>query len=302
MYSIFTTSADHLLKPRSGDTRLLEKGVDWIFCCQPSYGLAVQESVTVFSSGSGGRTAGHAIKAIGGASLLAWGFNGFWLDCLNYLESGAKISHFAMLHDDVVPEAGWLDKMIGALLEAQEDDPKVKVMSAVIPLKDWQRMTSTAIDGNHPPGDPCPQPVYQLSVPRVEQLPEIFGASDLDQPEGKLLVNTGLMVVDVSGGWWSAEDERGDLRVFFTVKDRCRRSPVIVQRGKPRPLVRQVAPEDWTFSRMVQSLGLRVRATRRINLSHVGKAAYDGPHGNLPPVADVPGLESVSLERRLSGG
>ena len=45
-----------------------------------------------------------------------------------------------MLHDDVVPEAFWLDKLI-AELELHSAD----VMSAVVPVKSGNGLTSTAV-------------------------------------------------------------------------------------------------------------------------------------------------------------
>src|SRR5215831_14532123 len=64
------------------------------------------------------------------SSLLAANFNALWCAALNG-RSTTGFSHFAMLHADTAPAAGWLDTLLSEL-EAHDLD----VVSVVSPIKD----------------------------------------------------------------------------------------------------------------------------------------------------------------------
>src|SRR5438034_6910050 len=72
-------------------------------------------------------------------SLLAGNCNVHWCEALNLREQN-ELKWFAMLHSDVIPEAFWLDKLIAEAEKHQAD-----MMSAVVPIKTDQGLTSTAI-------------------------------------------------------------------------------------------------------------------------------------------------------------
>lgn len=171
------------------------------------------------------------------SSLLAYGFNQLYV---NAVRSRPGVTHFAMVHADIVPEARWLDKML-RLMRAHEAD----ILSAVAPIKDGSGDTSTAFDL---PGGPRRLPLAEIH----EAYDPTFTAPDL-------LVNTGLMLVDLS---WPGAD-----KVWFAIQDK------IVWGTSDGPHV-GVLPEDWHFSRMARERGARIWATREVALTHYGTAAY----------------------------
>jgi hypothetical protein len=63
-----------------------------------------------------------------------------------------------------------------------------------------------------------------------------------------------------------------DLRdqIYFTIQDR---NYIAVEDGEEvmRP---RVFPEDWFFSALCASLGLKVLVTRKVRAGHVGKATW----------------------------
>lgn len=220
------------------------------------------------------------------SSLLAMNMNVLWCDALNRRLGGRAVDYFAMQHADVEPADGWLDAMAGEM-EARGLD----VLSAVVPLKDERGLTSTAVA--RPDGDPWGV-ARRLTMSDVYGLPETFTSADVGGP---LLVNTGLWVCRF--GPWAD-------RVLFTINDRIVRDPA----GRYRP---ESESEDWYVSRLFHSLGLRVGATRLVQLGHRGPAVYPNafPWGRWqvdfdnfrPPdafPADVPGWLSEAEGRELA--
>lgn len=205
---------------------------------------------------------------------------------LNAMESGENFTHVAMLHNDVCPEAGWLDVMMEELLRSGAD-----LLSAVIPIKDTLGLSSTAIDSDHNPFEVR----RRLTMTEVYRLPETFGIEDVpgygDRPWGdkrgearnrlngrcdelhrerqpyRLLVNTGCFIMDCTKPWFREENADGTLVLTMTSPDRiCRR--------KSGQWEAQHSPSDWRFSRDVARLGGKVMATRKLKLLHIGLLPY----------------------------
>jgi hypothetical protein len=124
-------------------------------------------------------------------------------------------------------------------------------------------------------------PFARLSMHDVYELPETFTAEDLGRP---LLLNTGCWVAK-----WNQEWAR---QVHFSIEDRvafntaCNRYQA------------QTVPEDWHFSKQLNSLGLKIGATRKIALNHRGEMDFAnniGPWGSSAfdaeavPISPVPG-------------
>lgn len=241
-----------------------------VFCCMPTYGQVNPDSLRQFwfsPSKPGDKAWGKISYLTHGTSLLASCFNGLWAEALNLQLQGKDITHFAMLHPDIIPEDGWLDKLLDALEEA---GPDCDVMAAVVPLKDPCGVTSTAID------DPTDEfKVFRrLTMANVCALPEIFSAADCGYPDKFLLANTGCWVCHLTRPWCRATDENGDLRAYFTIRDRIH----VEADGTCRP---RVSSEDWNFSRMLGALGAKVMCTRRISLTHMGAMPYPMPTDKL---------------------
>lgn len=164
-----------------------------------------------------------------------------------------------MLHSDVCPGNWWLD----VLLEEMETH-NADVVSAVIPIKDQRGLTSTGLDD---PKDPF-RPEYRLVMREVDALPETFSSADLGMPERALLVNTGC--------WLCRFDLSWATRHAFTINDTLRRGPD----GK---WAAEVEPEDWEFSRWAHREGLKVLATKKVEVLHRGVSLYQnrGTWGKL---------------------
>lgn len=269
-------------------------GVGRLYLCQPSYAVCNPQSARIFWIGSTNKYRSRCHYVSNGGSLLAATFNGFWAHALNlqtcyqvgvdakrkghsvtsnpftaphhvkqllgeawlqgYLGTG-NFTHFAMLHDDIVPVEGWVDILIEDLQASGAD-----VCAAIMPLKDGHGLTSTAIDD---PTDPY-RVIRRLSMAEVYRLPEVFTAADCGYPDNKLLLNTGCWVADIRKPW--------ARKVRFTIND-------TIRPDESGLLAAEVASEDWNFSRDVQDLGGKVVATRRCGAWH---------HGSFPFPNDTP--------------
>ena len=275
-----------------GTKPIVKVGDGWIYAAHPSYAGGVAASGRAFwaeniLTGSHKFT-GKVTCVEHGGSLLAQTFNSFWCSALCLQEAGEEITHFAMLHDDIVPESGWLE-----LLYEEIEACGADVLSAVVPLKDSYGLTSTAISG---PDNPFIRE-RRLSLEEVYRLPETFTIEDTGYLDRMLLANTGCWICKFDRPWRKEEDENGDLKVFFTINDRIRRredkrlyviddidgrlidgpfkSLEIAEmrlskmgsdkeftiRSFPRYMA-EVEPEDWFFSRKVQELGGKVEVKK----------------------------------------
>lgn len=185
-----------------------------------------------------------------GGSLLAHVFNVLWAQML-LVKPQTDPDYFAMLHSDVVPEAGWVDTLVDELRRTGAD-----LVSVVLPIKNLQGVTSTAID------DPEDEwtPLRRLTTTEVQRLPETFSAADCGYPGRALLVNTGCWVCDLHRPW--VEEFPG-----FEIRDKIRRRPD----GAPQAVC---VPEDWNFSRWLHARGAKVLATRKVRAEHVGTHAF----------------------------
>jgi hypothetical protein len=127
-------------------------------------------------------------------------------------------------------------------------------MSAIIPLKDTRGLVSTAIDeaDGAPMGSPEHYAISNLN------LRELFAMKEATFTDENLLINTGLLVVDMRKPWveqiaWRFENEIikvGDAFKPFEIS------------------------EDWCFSRQARALGAKLFATREVKVKHLGRAAY----------------------------
>lgn len=178
-------------------------------------------------------------------SALCYSFNSLWCTALNRRSDG--ITHFAMLHADIDPQADWIDVLI-----AEMDRYDADVVSAVVPLKGNQGVTSTAIDTDQ-------WRPRRLTIRETNGLPETFGAVDVTWADGrKLLVNTGCWVCKFTSPWIE--------RICFEMRDR------IIREGDK--FVPQFFPEDWHFSRQCHKEDLNVMATTKVKLTHIGIAPF----------------------------
>lgn len=197
-------------------------------------------------------------------SALASCFNHLWISALAYAQERGY-THFAMLHSDISAEPWWLDKLV-----AQIEDYKLHVLSAVVPIKDDKGLTSTAVG---PIVDIWDQ--QRLTLKECAKLPPVFVDKDLERwkkennRQGQfLLLNTGCWIADLRTNTWWDKEEDGSMRFCFTQKDR-------LLNPKPGHYQIQFAPEDWLFSRACHRSGLRIGATRSIEVEHHGGKKFD---------------------------
>jgi hypothetical protein len=173
-------------------------------------------------------------------SLLAFTFNGLWARALNGRAMG--FTHFAMLHADLVPDPNWV---VALLEEMQSND--ADVISAVVPLKGPQGLTSTGVD------DPDDEwRVRRFTLKQLATMPRTF-TSD------KLVINTGCMLVDLRKDWVD--------KICFRMQDG-------IEHGLTgaTPLV---VSEDWLFSRDVRGFGGKLFATTRVGVQHFGTQSWN---------------------------
>jgi hypothetical protein len=176
----------------------------------------------------------YVIPTFAQASLLPLSFNLLWSQALDAFDKG-EITHFAMLHDDVLPMNGWLDVLLTDLEWLEAD-----IVSAVVPIKDGRGLTSTAIESGN---DWNPR---RLTLKEVFEREETF-------TDPAILLNTGCWVCDLSRPWCD--------KVCFRQQDR------IAKREGGRSA--ETISEDWDFSRQVRANGgTRLFATRKVQLDH----------------------------------
>jgi hypothetical protein len=210
----------------------------------------------------------HCIQLVMPASsLLPKTFNLAWCTGLKLAEQ-RQIDLFAMLHDDIVPEPGWLDKLVAELERTGCD-----VLSCVVPIKDPRGIASTAIDCANPEDHwHCEK---RLTMHEVMQLPETFTAADCGFPDRALLINTGCWVCRIRDPRFRLTDEGPSfasdtgqrLSFAFDIKTRVMRLPD----GNYQV---QCISEDWDFGRWLHRHGFDVRATRVVSLEHFALSAY----------------------------
>jgi hypothetical protein len=192
----------------------------------------------------------------GRMSLLNYNFNKLFTIALNARKEG-PITHWAMQHDDVLPEVNWADRCIDEMDRVNAD-----VMSVVLPIKDERGLTSTGAR-NRWDGD-----MLRLTMAEVHQkLPATFALEDLaaggilkkiDRGD-HLLINTGLWVVRFDRPW--VERFPG-----FRCHDEIRRKRVGDDGSGEFEAI--CLSEDWSFSEWADDHGLRVFATTKIKAAH----------------------------------
>lgn len=246
-----------------------------VFQCMPTHSGQVEVQATGPFYGSATADKAQVHQSAVQCSLLPHGFNMMFSHALVSAWNG-EVTHFAMQHADIIPEGGWLNKMLDIMDRVGAD-----VLSAVVMIKGEDGTTSTAIDN---PRDEWDVPRMHKDYVLSECIPSTFCAADIPNCT-KLLVNTGLMLVDLRKEYWKETftDEQGYtwLKAHFRFQSGIR---VLKPGTEDQSLQPCVKPEDWEFSRIVADMGGKVYATREIDLGHMGHAVW-----RLQPNAQKPG-------------
>lgn len=228
---------------------------------QPFYpGNVESDSVLAVLSAQSERYKLSFIKI--GGSNTAKAFNMLWAHALNEFRDG-DAQYFAMLHSDCVPHGQWLQTLYD---EMQAN--KLDLISVVSPIKNQHGLTSCGCDVSADD----PWKVRRFTMREVMSLPETFDyldtvAAGLNDGATPLLVNTGCMLIDMRNPKWQEKDADGNLRFRFTFYDRIR----VDEDGDYQA---NSISEDWDWSRMMRSAGMRYAATRKVPMSHVGRWPY----------------------------
>lgn len=197
-------------------------------------------------------------------SNLAWGFNRALCFALNKKREG-KCTHFAMQHSDLEPSPYWLDT-----LYEEMERTGAHWIAAASPIKDCHGLTSTAISS----GDSW-NPWARLTTSELHALPETFCIDDLGPNAAELgyylLLNTGCMLIDLRHDYWDTVGDRGELPLFFELKNRIVYNPATGWEA-------QTESEDWLLSRQMKDVGAKLFCTRKVTVNHYGTTYYTSDH------------------------
>lgn len=182
------------------------------------------------------------------SSLLNHTFNNLLCAAINMYESGVPLTHLAFLHDDVAPDAAWVDTLVAEMARVDVD-----FISAYSPIKDDRGLTSMAVYRDD-------QWDFQRHTMReLADMPETFTDADVD---GNLMLNTGCCLLKLRDPWLSNPDEF----VFHTQEK--------IDRGSDGKWIASVLSEDWLFTDAIRKVGGRLAATRKVALAHEGTHDY----------------------------
>jgi hypothetical protein len=172
-------------------------------------------------------------------SLLAMNFNCLLADALNMTAQG--VTHFILLHDDIVPQGEHWARDLMQELMAQ----KLDALAVHMPLRNRSGLTSTAIDD---------QP-----VPKQLRIEDLTGQTLTSLAEPRLLINSGLLIIDLRRPW---------TREFhFQIHDD------IVQNEQGIFEARCIS-EDWMMSRWLAKRKIPFGATGKIRALHCGRSEF----------------------------
>lgn len=179
-------------------------------------------------------------------SWLTRNFNDLFCHALNTRKEGT--THFLLMHADIVPEPMWLEKML-AIMKSHDAD----VLSAIVPIKNQSGFTSTALD-QAPHED-----AHELRVTRLT-MHEVFTKYPPTFTHEKILLNTGLMLIDLRKPWVE--------EVYFRVHD-------AIEKDSEGNFYSVGMSEDWLFSKDARLLGAKLYATREVKVAHIGTTAFN---------------------------
>lgn len=192
------------------------------------------------------------------SSLLNHCFNNLWTCLHNLRRQGHEFTHYALLHDDILPDAGWLHTLLEEM-----DRTRVDFIQAVAPIKDDRLLTSTAVY------DEDIWDFQRLAVKEVHDLPETV----TEVPGKHLLLNTGCCVLRMRP---DSEWARNPRRFAFESMER-------IDVSSDGDLLASVVSEDWLWTDKLRSAGAQLAFTRKVALTHEGDFDYrndgSGPLG-----------------------
>lgn len=190
--------------------------------------------------------AGVCVVGLVQTSLLANGFNKAFCGALNGRDRG--ITHFLLVHADVVPQGRWFYQMCQDMARFNLD-----VLSAVITFRNDTGKTSTAIEDDN--REPHPYYMHRDAGYGDDRLvfPKNAVLTSREQP--KLLINTGCLLMNITRPW---ADE-----FSFMVGD-------LIGKNKDGKFEALNEPEDWRMSRHLMAKKVPYGATSKVHVIHHG--------------------------------
>jgi hypothetical protein len=224
-----------------------------------------REVILAFPGGNmiTGAARGLMLASLGAHSItlvdsgMGWDdMNRLWAEGLTAGATG-QATHFAMLHSDVVPNSGWVDRLLDQLEDRGDD-----LCSVVNALKDERGLTSCGVgDPNNPWA-----PFRRFTVRELAGFPPTFGIADTPHPDKFLLHNTGCWVADLRSPTFYQCNADGFAIANFNF-------PLAIRRNGNR-FIHLRESEDWHFSRKLAELGAKTSITRLIRTEHIGPKAF----------------------------
>lgn len=203
-----------------------------------------------------------------GLSLLAKNFNLIWI------KAYTKDFDYIVIHHTDLGVVGFQPEIEGTWIDVLVDlmqESGAAAISSIVPIKSRDGLTSTGLEmerGN-------PHSLRRLTLAESQHLSHnrLIGRNDLcelfDVEEvraGALLVNTGLMIIDLKNFPWAEARWPG-----FSIQDSIEWS----KGGKPQSYT---IPEDWGFSNWLHLMGWPYYAYRGIVTSHAGTELFLSNH------------------------
>lgn len=182
------------------------------------------------------------------SSLLNHCFNNLWTCLHNLRRQGHEFTHYAILHDDILPDPGWVHTLVGVMAKNDLD-----FVSAVAPIKDDRGLTSTAFYEDDI------WDFQRLTMKEAMAIPETVS----EVPGKNLLLNTGCCLLRLRpGDPWRERPRDFAFETMERIDDR---------NGE---YIASVVSEDWHWTNKLREAGARVAFTRAVALAHEGDWDY----------------------------
>ena len=225
-----------------------------VYVCIPVHGAEINV-MTLMSVWDIRRSRHDVVVEPSGLSLLARNFNINWIKAYT-----GGFDYFVMLHADVAPLPSgecWVDQLVAACARY-----KAAVVSEVLPIKSHEGTTSTGLitDATNPFS------LRRLTTTELDSLQDGFICREdlcecfdvAENVAGPLLINTGLMAIDLRSFDWAGLEFPG-----FAIDD------AVVWNRSRKPMAYS-QPEDWGMSLWLYEQGLPYYALKSIPAFHCG--------------------------------
>lgn len=182
------------------------------------------------------------------SSLLDHSFNNLWACLHNLMRQGQEFTHYAILHDDILPDACWVHTLLSEMERTGAD-----FISANSPIKDDRLLLSQAWYTDDI-WDFC-----RLTVTESLAMPETV----TELPGKNLLLNTGCCLLRLRPDAEWVKNPRA-----FNFNNRTR----IDERDGE--LVASIVSEDWEWTDKLRRAGAKLAFTRKVSLEHEGDFSF----------------------------